>query len=177
MDNNTGNDIKAAREKIGISQDKLAEIMGVSRQTVYRWEMNTATPSIDKLKKLCAVLHMELSEQLGFGDKTVEEIAAAENTETAAEKDVAAPKKRKRKTLYAIGIAVLSVIFLISLFFAYVIGLVIFDPAPGDVVINVYNYSISHFIICVIVSSLSLVAIILLSILIIKNKEVKNEKN
>lgn len=177
MDNNTGNDIKAAREKIGISQDKLAEIMGVSRQTIYNWEAGAVIPSNKRLKQLQEVLLSDLSERLGFDAKTVEEATAAENTEPATEKDVAAPKKRNRKSFYAVGIAVLSVIFLISLFFAYVIGLVIFDPAPGDVVINVYNYSISHFIICVIVSALSLAAIILLSILIIKNKEVKNEKN
>lgn len=39
---------KLRREK-GLSQEQLAEIIGVSRQTVSKWENGTSTPELEKL--------------------------------------------------------------------------------------------------------------------------------
>ncbi len=40
------------RKKNGLSQDDLANELGVSRQAVYKWESGNSTPEIDKIKTL-----------------------------------------------------------------------------------------------------------------------------
>lgn len=43
------------RKKSGLSQEALAEKIGVSRQAVSKWETGDASPEIGKLKLLCEV--------------------------------------------------------------------------------------------------------------------------
>ena len=38
------NNITTARERMGVSQEQLANRLGVSRQTVYRWEKGKTNP-------------------------------------------------------------------------------------------------------------------------------------
>lgn len=161
--NNLGNKIKDLREQKGVSQDKLAELMSVSRQTIYKWETTSVIPSLEKLKKLCFVLQSDLQTLLGDDYKNYTEAAVADDSDETQ-------IKTKSKVPHIIGIAVLAIVFIISVFMAYVIGLVIFDPAPGDIVINTYNYTHVHFVTCLIISVLSLAAEILLIIFMIKRK-------
>ena len=49
-----GEKIALLRTAKGISQEDLANIIGVSRQTISKWEMNQAQPSIDKLIQVCS---------------------------------------------------------------------------------------------------------------------------
>lgn len=48
----TGEKLALLREKKGITQEKLAEILNVSRQSVSRWETDISFPETDKLIKL-----------------------------------------------------------------------------------------------------------------------------
>ncbi|MDE7252158.1 MAG: helix-turn-helix domain-containing protein [Acetatifactor sp.] len=48
----TGEKLALLREKKGITQEKLSEILNVSRQSVSRWETNISFPETDKLIKL-----------------------------------------------------------------------------------------------------------------------------
>ena len=48
-----GNNIHDLRTKHGFSQDKLADLLGVSHQAVSRWELGLAAPTIDNLAELC----------------------------------------------------------------------------------------------------------------------------
>lgn len=43
---NLGNNLFEARKKAGLSQDKVAEKLGVTRQTISKWETNETTPDI-----------------------------------------------------------------------------------------------------------------------------------
>ena len=47
----TGEKLALLREKKGITQEKLSEILNVSRQSVSRWETNISFPETDKLIK------------------------------------------------------------------------------------------------------------------------------
>ena len=49
-------DICSARKKLGLSQEQLAEALGVSRNTVSRWERGEFSPSADKMAKLDRML-------------------------------------------------------------------------------------------------------------------------
>ena len=52
----TGEKLAALRKKKGITQEQLAEILQVSRQSVSRWEMDAAFPETEKLVKLGKLL-------------------------------------------------------------------------------------------------------------------------
>lgn len=51
-----GERIKASRARAGLSQEKLAELVGVSRQAVTKWEADQTAPSTENLFRLAAVL-------------------------------------------------------------------------------------------------------------------------
>ena len=50
------------RNREGLSQDALAEKLGVSRQSVSKWENNVSTPDLDRLVKLGEVFGVSLDE-------------------------------------------------------------------------------------------------------------------
>lgn len=50
-----GEVIYAHRKAMGISQEKLAEEVGVSRQAVSKWELGEATPEVEKLLSLAKI--------------------------------------------------------------------------------------------------------------------------
>lgn len=49
-------DICSARKKLGLSQEQLAEALGVSRNTIGRWERGECAPNADKMAKLDRML-------------------------------------------------------------------------------------------------------------------------
>lgn len=48
-----------------LSQESLAELLGVSRQSVSKWETGTSVPDLDKLIKLCDIFGVTLDELTG----------------------------------------------------------------------------------------------------------------
>ena len=46
-----GQNIQAARKAKGLSQETLAEKIGVSRQALGKWEKDTALPGLDNLRR------------------------------------------------------------------------------------------------------------------------------
>ena len=50
-----GERIAEGRRALGISQEELGERVGVSRQTVSRWEVGEAKPSVEAVMALCLV--------------------------------------------------------------------------------------------------------------------------
>ncbi|MCM1148766.1 MAG: helix-turn-helix domain-containing protein [Butyricicoccus sp.] len=61
------------RRKSGMSQEALAEKIGVSRQAVSKWETGAATPELDKLRALCACFGVTLDELTGEDTSAVGE--------------------------------------------------------------------------------------------------------
>ena len=53
---NIGERIFEERKRKGLSQSELADLIGVSRQAVSKWENSTATPDLDKIVALSKVL-------------------------------------------------------------------------------------------------------------------------
>ena len=50
-----GERIKTCRQKAGMSQEKVAELVGVSRQAVTKWEANQSAPNTENLFKLAEI--------------------------------------------------------------------------------------------------------------------------
>ena len=62
---NLGERIFQLRTEKNMSQGDLADKLDVSRQSVSKWENNTAVPDLDKLIKLCDVFEISLDEITG----------------------------------------------------------------------------------------------------------------
>ena len=62
---NLGERIYELRTKMNLSQGDLADKLDVSRQSVSKWENNTAVPDLDKLIKLCDIFEISLDELTG----------------------------------------------------------------------------------------------------------------
>lgn len=68
-----GNNLFNARKKSGLSQEEVAEKLGVSRQTISKWELDETLPDIRQSKKLATIYHLSLDELIEF-DTDLQEI-------------------------------------------------------------------------------------------------------
>ena len=68
-----GNSLFTARKKRGLSQEEVAERLGVSRQTISKWETDETLPDIRQSKKLASLYRLSLDELIDF-DVDVKEI-------------------------------------------------------------------------------------------------------
>lgn len=71
-----GNHLFHARKKRGLSQEEVAEKLGISRQTVSKWETNETLPDIRQSKRLAVLYGLTLDELVEF-DIDVKEIQEA----------------------------------------------------------------------------------------------------
>ena len=60
-----GERIKEVRKTNGITQEKLAELIGVSRTAITRWESGETNPTVDHLIAVCRVLQINEGALLG----------------------------------------------------------------------------------------------------------------
>ena len=81
---NLGNSLFNARKKSGLSQEEVAEKLGVSRQTVSKWEQNETVPDIYQSKKLAVIYRMSLDKLIEFDFELneIQEIIAKTSDET-----------------------------------------------------------------------------------------------
>lgn len=63
-----GANIKTFRKTQNITQEKLAEILGVSCQSVSRWELGTCYPDMELLPMLAETFHVSVDTLLGVDD-------------------------------------------------------------------------------------------------------------
>lgn len=82
MNNKTiGDRIKFHRKRLGMTQEQLAERMGVSAQAVSKWENNLSCPDISVLPELAAVFGISVDELLGKNPSAEERVHEAEVVE------------------------------------------------------------------------------------------------
>ena len=71
--------LKYYREKAGLSMNKLSEMIGVQLNTVWRWESERASPSVDMAKALSKILGISESELLNGPDSRTWELKLVVN--------------------------------------------------------------------------------------------------
>lgn len=71
-----GNNLYNARKKRGLSQERVAKKLGVSRQTISKWETNETLPDIQQSKKMAQLYHLTLDGLIDF-DVEIKEIQDA----------------------------------------------------------------------------------------------------
>lgn len=84
------------RNKVNMSQEKLAEEIGVTRQTISKWETDQSMPDFDKIEPLCEV----------FGITPDELIRGEKNTSEAKEIQNNYNEKRKKKKAIVLSISI-----------------------------------------------------------------------
>ena len=60
-----GENIRDIRKQKGMTQEELANRIGVVRQTVSKWEKNLSVPDADLLQRIAQVLEVPVSALLG----------------------------------------------------------------------------------------------------------------
>ena len=63
---NLGNSLFHARKKCGLSQEKVAEKLGVSRQMISKWETNETLPDIYQSKRMAKLYQVSLDDLIAF---------------------------------------------------------------------------------------------------------------
>lgn len=93
------------RTNIGMSQEKLAEKIGVSRQTISKWETNQSTPDFDKILPLCEVLGIT-TEELIKGEKEVKnsELEEIKQENEKAKKEYMQKRNKKKAIVLSVSI-------------------------------------------------------------------------
>ena len=93
------------RTNIGMSQEKLAEKIGVSRQTISKWETNQSTPDFDKILPLCEVLGIT-TEELIKGEKEVKnaELEEIKQENENAKKEYMQKRNKKKAIVLSVSI-------------------------------------------------------------------------
>lgn len=61
-----GNNLFNARKKSGLSQEEVAEKLGVTRQTVSKWETDETLPDIRQAKRMALLYNLSLDELISF---------------------------------------------------------------------------------------------------------------
>ena len=88
--------LAALRRAKGISQETLAEQLGVSRQAVSKWETGTAKPELDNILALCRILEVSPNELLGDTTQPINELAPSVTVESLKAANVTASADRKK---------------------------------------------------------------------------------
>ena len=71
--NNIGQRIKELRRKNDLTQEKLADFLGVTYQSVSKWETGITYPDLSMIGPLTRLLHISSDELLGLNDATQDE--------------------------------------------------------------------------------------------------------
>ena len=156
--NKIGDKIYDLRRLKEISQDDLAKRVGVSRQTVIKWEGNVVKPKADKIQRICEALGVEtnalMSNKEKSEDKSVAEEVACDAVAVSAEdeKNSAQTKKRKKSKLskkakIAIVATVLSIVLLIGIILLVISAIMTPPNIEGihtTTAFNSWNFSLEN---------------------------------
>lgn len=83
-----GNSLFHARKRCGMSQEEVAEKLGVSRQTVSKWETDETLPDIRQAKRMAVIYGVSLDELITL-DIDIKEIQRIiERTDEAVEEKI-----------------------------------------------------------------------------------------
>ena len=103
-----GNKLVKLRKENKLSQDSLADKLGITRQTISNWELNITKPDIVQIKNISEIFNISIDELLD------------NNTKDIIEKKISNTEKLTNKTNKYIKITLITLItlyFIILIFF------------------------------------------------------------
>lgn len=136
----TGESVSAKITKLrklrGISQEELADLTGVSRQTIYKWEAGLTEPKHTNLKNLCAAFNVDENyfTDNDINDKTINNEIECEMAVTHVPSlTECKPDKTKRKFPLFLGLIISSItLFALGFIFTW-FGFAVFTTNKGNV--------------------------------------------
>ncbi len=143
-----GEKIKNLRRAENKSQEDLAFDLGVSRQTVNKWETDKVIPNAENIKMLCSIFGKSADYLLSDETETENEIAA--------NKDLPESKSNK-KILIVVSVAI-GLLFLLGLLLSVIFGTVAFSTNVGDDIVGTDNVDLTEFVIASVFTGLMLIA-------------------
>lgn len=166
---NFGKKLTALRRSKKVTQERLAEVLDVSRQTVSRWEADLSQPTAENLKDMSDFFGVDANYFLGYEIS----VTQTEETSTAAETDDGAYRIEKRKVNNIFWSVILAALSACAAVCILVGSLTIND--------NIENAEIGGFaewfgIFCLVIGLLGAVVLITVLSFIIFNT-LKNKKN
>ena len=109
-----GNKLVKLRKENKLSQDSLADKLGITRQTISNWELNITKPDIVQIKNISEIFNISIDELLD------------NNTKDIIEKKISNTEKLTNKTNKYIKITLITLYFII-LIFLIIITIYIFN--------------------------------------------------
>lgn len=83
-----GNNLYNARRKKGLSQETVADTLGISRQTVSKWETDETLPNVFQAKEMARLYELNLDDLMEY-DADVQEIEKViQNTSEETQKKI-----------------------------------------------------------------------------------------
>ena len=95
------------RKITGLSQEKAAEQLGVTRQTVSKWETDQTTPDFDKIIPICKLYNITAAELFGEEKENDHSYNIDSNTEQTTGNSFSEAEKFKIRHKYKIRFAFL----------------------------------------------------------------------
>lgn len=115
-----GQNLQAARKAKGLSQETLAEQIGVSRQALGKWEKDTALPGLDNLQAAAQVLGVSVDTLLGNSDAgPAPAVTLDALRDLLAARDAEQRKRRRLRALLGAAAAIVVVLLLVAQNLAY----------------------------------------------------------
>ena len=99
-----GNKLVKLRKENKLSQDSLADKLGITRQTISNWELNITKPDIVQIKNISEIFNISIDELLD------------NNTKDIIEKKISNTEKLTNKTTKYIKITLITLYFIILIF-------------------------------------------------------------
>lgn len=165
MDKKLGNIIFNLRKEKGLTQEDLAELLKVSRQTISKWENDSVQPSPDNINLLCEKL--EVTREVLFNE-------TACTSDSSTNKNGNINSVRKRVDIYLICIIIFSILIVGMITLTALLGIITFTSNTGDLYDN--SDSINKYVFYIsLVVTLKLVVVDLI-LFIVKLKNVKANK-
>ena len=150
--------LQELRKEKGLSQEGLASELGISRQTVSKWEAGVAVPSIENLITLCRVLEVDITYFLPESEYAPAQAESKANTDSVDVKnslDVEeALLSAMRRRGVVVGLWVNSFVLAIRIFITVCVGFLTISFDPAYISVTSAGLDIWHFIISVIVTAL-----------------------
>lgn len=103
------NKLYELRKQKNLSQEEVANILNVTRQTVSKWETGQSTPDFDKVLPICELYNISTQELFGVESGYKDELSL--NSESELKDDEQTIKNRKIK---ALGICIAVFLYIIS---------------------------------------------------------------
>lgn len=108
---NFSENLASLRKSKNLSQEEIADRLGVSRQAISKWENGQALPETANIMKLCEILEITPNELLGYEEYKVQTVGKL----TCDNEEIKEKKKWYKTTPFKVFVAVVCALLVINL--------------------------------------------------------------